>query len=202
MKEYPSIDAVVRDGTYYCYDKLDGSGVRGEWDPKKGFWKFGKRHGLIDGSNPHLQLAQDLIQRKYGEDLARIFRTERWRKVTAFFELWGPRSFAGNHEDGDDITVTLLDSAVDNRGLLAPRDFVRTFDRVDHAALLHRGPVGEVAEQVRVGTLPGMTFEGVVCKGAWASPGLPRMFKIKNQAWYEKLRQRCGGDEALFEAMK
>lgn len=202
MKEYPSIDAVVRDGTYYCFDKLDGSGVRGEWDPKKGFWKFGKRHGLIDGSNPHLQLAPDLIRRKYGEDLARIFRAERWRKVTAFFELWGPLSFAGNHEDEDAITVTLIDAAVDNRGLLAPRDFVRTFDRVDHAALLHRGPVGEIAEQVRSGTLPGMTFEGVVCKGGWASPGLPTMFKIKNQAWYEKVRQRCGGDEALFEALR
>ena len=34
-----------------------------------------------------------------------------------------------------------------------------------------------------------MTFEGVVCKGKYISPGLPLMFKIKNIEWIKKVRE-------------
>lgn len=202
MKDYPSIDATVRGGTYYVFGKYDGSSLRSEWDPKKGFWKHGKRNGLLDHSNPHLLRGPGLFREKYEEDLSRIFRAARWRKVVVFYELWGPRSFAGLHEEDDTHTVTLFDVAADRHGILPPNEFLRLLRGVDHAALLHHGSVGEIVDQVRDGTLPGMPFEGVVCKSSeFASPGLPRMFKVKNQAWYARLRERCRGDESLFRSL-
>jgi hypothetical protein len=196
------MDATVRGGTHYVFGKYDGSSLRSEWDPKKGFWKHGKRNGLIDHSNPHLLRGPGLFKAKYEADLSRIFREARWRKAVVFYELWGPRSFAGQHEEGDDLTVTVFDVAGDNRGILPPGEFLRLLRGVDHAALLHHGAVGDIIEQVRDGTLPGMPFEGVVCKSAeLASPGLPRMFKLKNQAWYARLRERCQNDEALFNRL-
>ena len=131
MKDYPSIDATIRGGPCYVFGKYDGSSLRSEWDPKKGFWKHGKRNGLLDHSNPHLLKGPDLFREKYEEPLSRIFRAERWRKVVVFYELWGPQSFAGYHVEGDAHTVTLFDVAVDNRGIMFPNEFVRTFRGVD-----------------------------------------------------------------------
>lgn len=203
MKSYPIIDMSPRYGTpVYAFDKLDGSNVRAEWSRKKGFWKFGRRHGLLDDSNPFLQEAPDIIKRDFEDALGKIFVDRRWQKVVAFFEFWGPGSFAGLHEQ-EPHRCTLIDVAADKRGLLEPREFLRTFAGVYHAPLLYQGNFNhELEEQVRSGQLPGMTFEGIVCKGGYTSPGLPLMFKVKNQAWYEKLRARCAGDEALFEKLK
>lgn len=46
-----------------------------------------------------------------------------------------------------------------------------------------------------------MTFEGVICKGPYKSPGLPWMFKIKSNAWYDKLKNKCSNDQKLFEKL-
>lgn len=44
-----------------------------------------------------------------------------------------------------------------------------------------------------------MTFEGVVCK-AGTGPH-PTMFKIKSQAWFDRLRRLCKTDEE-FENLR
>ena len=204
MKEYPPIEKLTRPGApVYGFAKLDGSNLRAEWDRKKGFWKFGRRHGLLDDSNAHLAQADKLILAKYGDDLCRIFRDERWIEATAFFEFWGEQSFAGNHVVGDETqTVTLIDVSVHKKGLLEPRDFVKTFKSVDTARLVFHGNFNaDVEREIRGGTLEGMTFEGVVFKGPYVSPGRPLMFKVKSDAWKAKLKDYCKGDEALYERL-
>lgn len=184
------------------FDKLDGSNIRAEWTKKKGFWKFGRRNGLLDDTNPILHRAPPLIMERYSEGLSKIFTDKRWQKAVCFFEFYGPTSFAGYHNETEEQTVTLIDVAADRKGFLEPKDFVRTFEDIHHAALLYTGRVGpDIVQQVKEGTLAGMTFEGVVCKGKYISPGLPRMFKIKNIAWVLKLKEKCGEDEALFRAL-
>lgn len=203
MKQYPSIDHhPTHLQTAYVFGKLDGSNMRAEWTRKQGWCKFGRRTALLDDTNPVLQEAPDLILAKYGDDLEKVFRQERWQKAIIFCEFWGPGSFAGNHAD-EPHTVTLFDVVADKRGFLEPKQFVKLFGHLDTAPLLHVGAWNqELAEQVRLGTFPGMPFEGVVVKGAYKSPGLPSMFKVKSDAWYEKLRSYCKGDLALFERMR
>lgn len=201
MKAYPSIPSWSRvSGTpVYVFDKLDGSNVRCEITRKGKIDKFGKREGLLDEQTPFLIQAVQLIHEKYGTDLARLVHDQQWEKATAYFEFWGPSSEFGWHAD-EPHTVTLFDLAPYKHGFLEPREFLRLCGHMDHARLLHMGNfTHEIAEAVSNSTLEGMTFEGVVAKGALdRKTGMPLMFKWKSLAWLRKLKDRCGDNEALF----
>jgi hypothetical protein len=61
MYRYPEIDGPSKAPHEHClaFDKLDGSNMRFEWSPKRGWYKFGSRGQLID---PH-RGARDLEER-------------------------------------------------------------------------------------------------------------------------------------------
>ena len=207
MKEYPSIPRghahIVKGVPVYGFDKLDGTMIRAEWERKKGFWKFGTKTCLLDdrGDAPWAE-APGIVRSKYERDLHDIFRKERWQKAVAFFEFWGRSSFAGRHEAGEPHDVTFLDVSPDKRGILLPQDFLKAFGKLDIPRLLHHGNATEpLLVQIEEGELEGMTFEGVVFKGAYVNPGRPMMFKWKNRAWLDKLRKYCQGDEKMFAQM-
>lgn len=204
MKSYPHLPGWTGVGgiPVYVFDKIDGSSVRAEVDRKGRITKFGKREGLLDDATPFLREAETLIPEKYGDVLGRIVRDQRWERATFFFEFWGPGSFAGTHV-AERHTVTLFDVSPSGRGLLEPREFLRVCGDIDHASLLHQGNfTRDVADQVSAGTLPGMTFEGVVAKGAWdRRREMPLMFKWKSLAWLQRLRGICA-DEAEYERLR
>jgi len=143
-----------------------------------------------------------LIQDKYADDLGRVFRKSRYDKVTCFFEFFGPSSFAGQHVENEDHDVILFDVDVYKKGLLDPPDYLKLVGDLDIAKLLYTGRSGPLFEEtVRTGQLEGMTFEGVVCK-ALQQKRTPVMFKIKNKAWLDKLREFCKGDQKMFDLLK
>jgi hypothetical protein len=197
MKQYPSISGKIINEPIYAFDKLDGSNMRAEWT-RKNFWsKYGRRHGLLDDSNPMLKKSVPLFEEKYAKALDGIFRRMRLEKATVFFEFYGPKSFAGYHEENDDHTVMLFDIDVFKKGIMPPRDFIKIGEEIEMAKCLYRGNANQdLVQAVRNGTLPGMTFEGVVCK---TNDG--EMFKIKSNAWLERLKNKCGADEALYEKL-
>lgn len=197
MKLYPSISGTIQKGKpVYVFDKLDGSSVRAEYTKKNGFDKFGRRNGLLDDSNPILaREVEPLIRAKYEKDLTDIFKKEKLDKVIIFLEFWGPNSFAGNHAD-EEHTVTLFDVAIHPKGLIEPKTFMKLFGHLDHPEILHYGNfTDDLKQSVEQGTLSGMTFEGVVAKGNYVSPGMPLMFKHKNKAWLDRLRNVCGTED-------
>jgi len=202
MKEYPSINKDVRNGEkIYAFDKLDGQNFRLEWNKKNKFHKFGSRTQLIDVNDENWGEAARISVNKYEKDLHDIFVKSRYEKVICFFEFWGKNSFAGRHikEDHD---VTLFDVSVHKKGILLPKDFLKMFDKIDIAKMLYYGNANsEFIESVRNRKLEGMSFEGVVCKGAYVSPGSPLMFKIKSIEWMEKLKKYCNGDSKLFDKL-
>jgi hypothetical protein len=189
------------DRPIYAFDKLDGSNIRAEWSKKRGFYKFGKRHGLVDETDPMLGEAKGLVL-EGAEALARILTDNRWQQSVCFFEFHGPNSFAGSHAD-EPHQVTLIDVAVDKRGILDPRDFLKHFaDKVPTAPLLYQGnPNQPFLESVRSGQLEGMTFEGVICKGGLVSPGRPLMFKVKNRAWVDRVKGKFADRPDLIEKL-
>lgn len=190
MKSYPSISRDVRYGRdWFVFDKLDGSNIRAEWSKKKGFYKFGSRKVLI-GSDALLAEAIDLID-VLEKDFRKIFDKQKTDRVVCFFEFHGPSSFAGMHVQ-EEHQVTLIDAHVHKHGMLDPRDFLKRFEgSVPTAELLHRGNFNhEMEAEVRAGEFKGMTFEGVVVKGIrdrkWST--IP-MFKVKNKAWLDRLKE-------------
>lgn len=210
MKQYPTITNKIQgSGNFYIFEKLDGSNIRAEWHPRKGFWKFGSRHVLIDRSHEFLGEAVDLI--KAQEDMfSRYVGSRRWESVVAFFEFWGPNSFAGLHEK-EEHHCSLIDVSVHRRGLLRPKDFTDVFgiggmgktpNFMDVAALLDITHVTDgLVSAVRNSEfmehqLSGQRiFEGVVCKGTPRKPSHPPlMFKIKSNAWLDAVKERYKDD--------
>ncbi len=204
MKQYPSIPRVARtDVPIFAFDKLDGSLIRAEWSKKNGFYKYGRKKGLLDHSNPVLLKAPALIKQKYEDQLNQIFRKRRWDRVIAFFEFLGSHSFAGQHLDDDDHKVVLLDVNPYKQGILDPRDFLKFFGDFDIPKVLYEGKVNqEFIASVKDCKLEGMTLEGVVCKGS--NPKKPRhrvMFKLKSDEWMAKLRAYCGDNVGRFNEL-
>jgi len=199
MKQYHSISKEIQYGKYiYAFDKLDGSNIRAEWNSKKYFHKFGSRTQLIDESHSPLGRSIYLIKNKYEKDLTDLFNKQKWTDVLCFFEFYGVNSFAGNHPDTEQ-TVTLFDINPFKQGILEPRYFIKYFGHLDTPKVLFEGNVSQsLIDQVKNSILDGMSFEGVVCKGANDKNKLPLMFKIKSQAWLDKLKYHCKDDINMF----
>ena len=192
-KIIPSIDV-------YAFQKEDGSQIRAEWFRGKGFSKFGTKRRLFDESDNIFGEAPSLIYNKYGEDLERILHKMREQRVTLFFEFFGENSFAGNHID-EPHDVVLFDVDIFKKGIIPPSQFLKTFDSVEIAELLYHGKIGPaIEEEIRSSQLPGIKFEGVVCKAIHRNQ--VRMFKVKTRAWLDRLRNYCAEDDNLFNQLK
>lgn len=186
MIQYPTIDKTIRSGIWHIFDKLDGSNIRVEWTRKNGFCKFGKRHGLLDDQTPYLHESKDLILDGFGDPLSKVFRDRRVEKATAFFEFYGSQSAFGIHYPGLH-RVSLIDVHIHKRGILNPADFMEWFGHLEIASLLGVSNITDVLiHQIKTNILPGMTFEGVVCKKGGRHG--PEMFKIKSDAWLNLLK--------------
>jgi hypothetical protein len=198
MKQYPSIPRELQNIPVYAFDKLDGSNIRTEWHPKKGLWKFGSRTQLIDETSP-LGEAIGLIN-QHSEAIHKELRDMGAEGATLFFEFFGASSFAGTHYD-ETHRVSLIDVSIYKKGFMNPGDFNKSFKEIPKAGMLYYGNCNrEFVEAVKTGNLEGMTFEGVVCKASRAKAShSPIMFKVKNQAWIEKLRSTVPADQ--FEVL-
>jgi hypothetical protein len=194
MKDYPSIARATGQNfreipNAHIFDKLDGSSMRSEWNRKQGWYKHGRRRGLLDDSNPHLSKVPDIFHETIAPDITKIARDSGWEHLIIFYEFWGAQSVAGLHVEGDPKFLTLFDACVDKKGFLGPVDFRRTFE--DKLICPTARCLGQVnwtrgyVDLVRQGVIEGITFEGVVAK-AGTKHDIVRA-KAKTQAWIDKV---------------
>jgi len=202
MKEYPSIGRQIQYGVpVYVFDKLDGSNIRAEWSRKRQFYKYASRNRLLGSDQPFLPESIDLIKRDFEKELSDRFTKERYESAVCFFEFWGKSSFAGMHVE-EKHHVTLFDVAPYKKGILLPQDFLKLCSGLKTAELLYHGNITvPFVEQIMKGEIY-CSGEGVVCKGAPLKKGYPPfMFKIKTNAWIERLKGHCKGNEDLFRRL-
>lgn len=195
MYQYPEIKGPSKAPHDHCiaFEKLDGSNMRAEWSLKRGWSKFGSRSQLIDYSYPVLGEAVTLFQQKYSEALNNIIQGSKLlrnaQKLTAFFEFYGPNSFAGNHVESDKHDVVLFDFHVHKKGIMSPVEFLSFFSNIHVPRVIYNGVLNaSFVQDVRQGKYP--VNEGVVCKGGaghhlW-------MVKIKTNAYMDKLKTNFG----------
>jgi len=201
MIYYPSISKDLNPYIkIYAQPKLDGNLIRAELNNKKGFYKFGSKNCLIDANTKPFGKAISLVKEK---DITMVCEKNNIKDIICFFEFYGPNSFAGQHIDSEQQTVTLFDVDPNKQGILEPLDFIRHFGHLDTPNVLYIGQITEeFIDQVKNSTLQGMSYEGVVCKGSTdKKTNTPVMFKIKSRAWLNKLKSYCGSDESLFNKL-
>lgn len=204
MKEYPHIDGPSKAPKKPCYGfvKYDGSSIRCEWSKKRGWYKFGTRHCMIDQNDPIFGRAVPLFLNKYGDDLAKVFASSKLfrgvQSVLAFAELFGSKSFAGMHYPDDPLwDIVLFDINPHKKGIMGPKDFIDTFEHLKIAECIFQGNMGEeLIQNVRNGTLDCASKydiktevpEGLVVKGDHGHKLWMR--KIKTENYRVELKKR------------
>lgn len=205
MLQYPSINGIKKSPlgrNCVVFYKYDGSNLRFEWNPKKGWCKFGSRTQLIDRAAPFLGVGIDLFLNTMADDIINRLKAEygkkfsKYQKITAFAELYGPSSFAGTHIEDERKELKLFDIFRFKDGFLDPIDFMQMFMDTKYVAdpLVVTNLNQELIFGVRQGILSnGIKLpnhqsipEGVVCKEN--NNGELWMTKIKTNAYLEKLK--------------
>lgn len=200
MKTYPTIPKQVHNVSVYAFDKLDGSNIRAEWSRKRGFYKYGTRKRLLAPDESPLGGAIELINDEYGVELSDRLKEERAESAVCYFEFFGENSFAGFHEEHDNFKVVLFDISIHKRGFLPPREFMDFAWGLETPKLVYQGNANQpFVRAIREGTYHEVTFEGVVCK--YVDRKQVKMFKVKSQAWLDRLKFKCGEDSKLFKEL-
>lgn len=196
MLQYPSILGVKKmplGMPCIAFYKYDGSNLRFEWSPKKGWHKYGSRTQMIDRKNETFGGAIELFHDTMGSTI--IERIEQvnpkqfksLERLTVFAEFYGENSFAGNHEPTDEKKLSLFDVFLFKKGFLTPAQFVQHFEDLDWAAkVVYKGPLNkEFIERIRYNTLEdNPLIEGVICKGISEKID----FKTQNNIWMTKIK--------------
>lgn len=202
MKLYPSISKSTgqsfREFDAYVFDKIDGSNLRFEWSRKRGWYKYGTRSRLFDQTDEVFGEAIPLWLNNHADHVAAVAKKQGWDNCVAFAEFWGSNSFAGEHLPTDGKFLTLFDVAAYKVGLLGPREYLDLFGNLGGSGTHYitarflgkykwtRGFV----EQVRLGQIPNVTFEGVVGKTMEGKRLI--MAKAKTQQWLDRVKERYG----------
>lgn len=204
MLQYPSINGIKKSPmgrVCAVFYKYDGSNLRFEWNPKKGWGKFGSRTQLIDRNAPFLGVGVDLFLNTMADDIIDRLKAEygkkfsKYQKVTAFAELYGKSSFAGTHVEDEPKELKLFDVFRFKDGFIAPSDFANVFVNAQYIAevLWVSNLNQKLISDVRSGKVDDYDLpryqpipEGVVCKGV--HDGELWMTKIKTLEYLEKLR--------------
>lgn len=187
MKTYPEIPGSKKaplGEQCIAFVKYDGSNLRWEWSPKKGWYKFGTRTRLFDESDEIFGRAIPLFQDTIGPEIARRIKDiERGvQSAIVFTEYFGPNNFTGLHKPEDEMELKLFDVNLYKRGIMPARQFVKNFSDLPFAAeVVYEGNLTKpFIDDVRNGVYN--VVEGVIAKGDdW-------MCKIKTDAYLTKLK--------------
>lgn len=198
MLAYPSITSAAgqnfREFDAYVFGKADGRNTRWEWSKKRSWYKYGTRDRRFDETDREFGPAVGVFRREMAEPLERIFRDNRWDRVVAFAEYWGPQSLGGVLVPDDDMRLALFDISIDGEDLLGPRDFVKTFSDTYVPTVPYLGRfrwTRGFIERVYQGEIECALFEGVVGKGVHGE-----MAKAKAKAWLDAVRARYAPEKA------
>lgn len=196
MLQYPSILGVKKmplGMPCIAFYKHDGSNLRFEWSLKKGWHKYGSRTQMIDRNSPIYGEGIEIFHDTMGDiiiDRLKAFMPKQFKtleRVTAFAELYGDNSFAGNHEPEDVKKLSLFDLFLFKKGFLPPAEFVQYFGNLDWTSqIVYKGNLNkEFIEKIRYNTLEDITLnEGVICKGVSEKIN----FKTQNNIWMTKIK--------------
>lgn len=220
MKHYDSIPRIQDDGTLigefvWGFNKLDGQNFLATYKPKKGeFGPFGSRTvGVDENSEQFGDTVKWFKNSTYPEILKRIVKENSGKKgifngieeITFYFEWYGENSFAGKHQEGDEMHLALIDVFLKKKGYLEPEKYYDLFKMsgIEIPSLIYRGALDSTIINLIKGndwTQPDCAMpsvkEGVVFKRSTLLKGQRRpSVKVKTKWWLEKLHSMYTEEE-------
>ena len=212
MKHYDSIPRIQDDGTLigdfvWGFNKLDGQNFLVTYKPKKQeFGPFGSRTvGVDENSEQFGDTVRWFKNSNYPEILKRIVKENSGKKgvfngieeITFYFEWYGENSFAGKHQEGDEMHLALIDVFLKKKGYLEPEKYYDLFKSsgIELPTLIYHGPLDNTIIKLiqdNDWTQPDANFgnvkEGVVFKRSTLLKGQRRpSVKVKTKWWLNKL---------------
>lgn len=170
-----------------AFYKYDGSNLRWEWNPKRGWHKMGTRTELFSEDHPLWGQAVPLFDEIKDDIVSRVRAEFRdVQRITAFTEFFGKSSFAGTHMECEQKELRLFDVYLFKKGMMPGKWFLDVFGDADYAAEpIYIGNLNQpFIQDVREGKYP--VWEGVVAKGDGFQ------VKIKTNAYLAKLKEVFG----------
>ena len=219
MRHYDSIPRIQDDGTLkgdivWGYNKLDGQNFCATYNCRKKTWgPYGSRTVTVDENSEQFgPVVKWFKASDYPDTLSRIVNANNGKKqlfngvdeVTFFFEWYGENSFAGKHQEGDEMHLALIDVFLKKKGYIEPEEY-ETFFRgaVEIPALIYAGPLdAEIITKIQNNDwtqpdaeLPNVK-EGVVFKRSTLLKGQRRpSVKVKTKWWLETLHSMYSEEE-------
>lgn len=213
MKHYISIPRFKDDKSLlgeevFAFNKLDGQNMCVKYIPKKQeFQSFGSRRMIIDESS---EVLGDAVSFFKSSDipvvLSEIVNENRGKhlefngidEITFYFEWWGDNSFAGVHQPGDKMHLSLIDVFEKKKGLIEPKTYLKLFGGYNcleiPELILCDKLTNKFIESIEENDWTEMCSgyptvkEGVVITRSTRLPGqfLPKC-KVKTKWWLDKL---------------
>ena len=221
MKHYDSIPRIQDDGTLkgdmvVGYNKLDGQNFVASYNCKKKTWgPFGSRTVTVDENSEQFgPVVKWFKSSNYPEILSQIVKEHSGKKdvftgvdeITFVFEWYGENSFAGKHQEGDEMHLALIDVFLKKKGYIEPKNYELCFrgSGVEMPDTVYAGPLNsEIIEKIQNNdwTQPDVCWnssvkEGVVFKRTTLLKGQRRpSVKVKTKWWLEKLHSMYTEEE-------
>jgi len=220
MKHYDSIPRIQDDGalkgdTVWGYNKLDGQNFCVVYKPKTDkFGPFGSRTVTVDERSEQLGDAVRYFLNKGYEDILSIKVAQNSKKgdvfngieeIVFFFEWYGENSFAGKHQEGDEMHLALIDVFLKKKGYIEPKEYEKIFrdTSIEIPELIYKGPLDNniiLDIQNNDWTKEDCKYpnvkEGVVFKRSTLLKGQRRpSVKVKTKWWINKLHSMYSEEE-------
>ena len=188
---------------------MDGQNFCVTYTPQKGeLGPFGSRTRTVDKNDIQFGDAVNLffkIDKNYPEILSKLVNENSGKncvfngvdEITFFFEYYGENSFAGKHQEGDEMHLALIDVFLKKKGYIEPKDYENLFrnTKIEMPDLIYIGSLNsDIVEKIQNNdwtqpdaVLPNVK-EGVVFKRSTLLKGQRRpSVKVKTKWWLEKL---------------
>lgn len=220
MKRYDSINNIKYDRSLigeevWAFNKLDGQNFGAKYSPKlKEFVGFTSRKCNVDETSEMFGKAVIYFKEHYSEVLKPIIEENSKKngvfkgieEIMFFFEWYGENSFAGFHDENDELKLALIDVFLKKKGFIEPKTFYNLFynkEKILVPEVIFRGKLtDEFINSINNNDYtkdecqyPNVK-EGVVIKRSTQMKGqrLP-MAKTKTKWWLNKLHDKFSEEE-------